>query len=100
MMAGEVHQFRCPCCGSSLDVRPAGQTAAARPQKPMTENQRGLIEDYCAENREPFPAGLNGFSSDQASEWIDQHVPPEYIAWRKRRLYGCAGNGQFQGARA
>lgn len=65
-------------------------TQPAAQQKPMTENQRRLIEDYVLDSSEPFPVGYRGFSSDQASEWIDQRIPPEYIAWRKRKLYGYA----------
>jgi hypothetical protein len=60
----------------------------------MTANQSSLIEDFCAESKSPFPPGYQQFTSEQASAWIDQNVPPEYIAWRRRRLYGVSGGAR------
>jgi hypothetical protein len=99
-MAGEMLKIRCPCCGSPLEIRPAGHSATARFQKPMTEDQRRLIEDYCTESHQPFPVGFAGFSVKQASDWIEKNVPLEYIARRRRKLYGYADKGQYQGGRA
>ncbi len=91
-MVAEPQSFRCPCCGSPIAVRPAAGQARAPSQaqqpKAMTANQESLIEDYCGESHMPFPQGFAGFTADDASAWIEQNVPKEYIAWRRRKLYG------------
>lgn len=89
MTAGDIHQFRCPCCGSPLELRPAAQPQSP---KPMTDNQRALIEDYCVENNQPTPVGFYDFTAEQASQWIEQNIPVEYIAWRRKKLYGHHDN--------
>ena len=86
--------FRCPGCGRTYEIRPAatgsapGAQGQAQQTKRMTANQESLIEDYCTESQLMFPQGFASFTVDQASNWIEANIPPEYIAWRRRKLYG------------